>query len=141
MRQFDVGAEWCSPSHCGCGLEYRNQFQTHVSVIYRSAFHHRAVQGLRNACCALPGLSACRLCPPSLASDRRTFTLLHAQACTRKPPRRARASIRRHTHEDKPLSSITHRRDYPMITPRAPSSPASVLAPWKTVAPLQWGKL
>lgn len=65
-RQFDVGTEWRSPfpslSPCGRGLEYGTEFQTHVSVIYRLVFHRRAVQGLRNACSVLPGLSACRLC-------------------------------------------------------------------------------
>lgn len=67
-----------------------------MSVIYRSVFHHRAVQGLRNACSALPGLSACRLCLLLTGLE--------------------------HTHEDKLLSSITHHQDYPMITPRSPES-------------------
>lgn len=139
MRQFDVGAEWCSPSHCGSGLEYRTQFQTHVSVIYRSAFHHPAVQGLRNACTALPGLSACRLCPPLLASDRHTLSHWCMHKCTHTQASSAYARVFADTHaqEDEPLSSITHRRDYPMITLLAPSSPASALAPWKTFAPLQ----
>lgn len=35
------------------------------------------------------------------------------------------------THEDKPLSFITHHHDYPMITLRAPSSPASASVPGK----------
>lgn len=96
MRQFDVGAEWCSPSHCGSGLEYRTQFQTHVSVIYRSAFHHPAVQGLRNACTALPGLSACRLCPPLLASDRHTLSHWCMHKCTHTSLLGICASIRQH---------------------------------------------
>lgn len=70
-----------SLSLCGCGLERWTQFQTHVSVICRSVFHQRAVQGLRNACSVLPGLSACRL--------RLLTTALG------------------HTHEDEPPSFIT----------------------------------
>lgn len=141
MRQFDVGAEWCSLSHCGRGLEYRTQFQTHVSVIYRSVFHRRAVQGLRNACSVLPGLSACRLC---LLFTSLWQTHTHTQAhwcmyeCTHADLLGIRTSMCRHTHEDKPLSSITHHHDYPMITLRAQSSLASASAPWKTFAPLQW---
>lgn len=141
MRQFDVGAEWCSLSHCGRGLEYRTQFQTHVSVIYRSVFHCRAVQGLRNACSALPGLSACRLCLLLLASDRHTHTCTAhwcMYECAHASLLGVHTSMCRHTQEDKPLSSITHRHDYPMITLRAPSSPASASAPCKTFAPPQW---
>ena len=137
MRQFDVGAEWCSLSHCGRGLEYRTQFQTHVSVIYRSVFHCCAVQGLRNACSALPGLSACRLC---LLRSPLTDTRARADACTHAHMQTSPAlhtSMRRHTQEDELLSSITHRHDYPMITVQAPSSPASASVRWKTFAPLQ----
>lgn len=132
MRQFDVGAEWCSLSHCGRGLEYRTQFQTHVSVIYRSVFHRCAVQGLRNACSVLPGLSACRLRLLLLASHMHTDACMNAHMQTSS----AYTQVCVDTHEDKPLSSITHHHDYPMITQRAPSSPAS--APWKTFAPPQW---
>lgn len=128
-----------SLSHCGRGLEYRTQFQTHVSVIYRSVFHRRAVQGLRNACSVLPGLSACRLCL-LFTSLWRTHT--RARRCMYKSTHAnllsMHTSMCRHTHEDKPLSSITHHHDYPMITLRAPSSPASASAPWKTFAPPQW---
>lgn len=119
VRQFDVGAQWCSPSHCGHGLEYWTQFQTHVSVIYRSVFHRRAVQGLRSACSALPGLSACRL-----FTDVRTNAIVQAFPATQ---------VCSDAHEDKPHSSITH-HDYSMISLRAPSSPASV----STFASPQW---
>ena len=94
MRQFDVGAEWCSLSRCGRGLEHRTQFQTHVSVIYRSVFHRRAVQGLRNACSVLPGLSACRLCP---LFTRHTCTLMHVRVHTCEPRRRAHKYVPTHT--------------------------------------------
>lgn len=141
MRQFDVGGEWCSLSHCGRGLEYRTQFQTHVSVIYRSVFHRRTVQGLRNACSALPGLSACRLRLLLLASDRNTCTLMHVRMHTCKPSQHTHKYVPTHMKTSilvlQPLSSITHHHDYPMITLRAPSSPASASASWKTIAPQQ----
>lgn len=54
-----IWAERGALSLCGCGME--RWTQTHVSVICRSVFHQWAVQGLRNACSVLPGLSACRL--------------------------------------------------------------------------------
>lgn len=38
----------------------------------------------------------------------------------------------RHTHEDKSLYSITYNNDDPMISPQAPSSPASASARGKT---------
>lgn len=98
MRQFDVGAEWCSLSHCGRGLEYRTQFQTHVSVIYRSVFHRRAVQGLRNACSVLPGLSACRLCLLLLASDGHTNAHWCMHECTYANLLSIHTRMCRHTH-------------------------------------------
>lgn len=138
-RQFDVGAEWwsLSLSHCGCGLEYRTPFQTHVSVIYRSVFHCRAVQGLRNACSALPGLSACRLSLLSLVSDTHTHIMMLVRMHLCKPSR-GNTQVCANTHEDMPLSSITHHQDCPVITLQAPSSPASAWAPWKTFARPQW---
>lgn len=55
----------------------------HMSVIYRSVFHRRAVQGLRNACLVLPGLSACRFCLflTSLGPTQ-ACTLMHMQKHT-----------------------------------------------------------
>lgn len=98
MRQFDVGAEWCSLSHCGRGLEYKTQFQTHVSVIYRSVFHHRAVQGLRNACSVLPGLSACRLCLLFTSLwQTHTCTLVHVRMHMCKRPQRTHKYVPTHT--------------------------------------------
>lgn len=122
-RQFDVGTEWRSPflslslSPCGRGLEYGTEFQTHVSVIYRLVFHRRAVQGLRNACSVLPGLSACRLCllpahlrrthactlcmsmcarytRTSLAHTRTECVRTHTSKPSRSPPLHTRATTR-----------------------------------------------
>lgn len=133
MRQFDVGAEWCSLSHCGRGLEYRTQFQTHVSVIYRSVFHRRAVQGLRNACSVLPGLSACRLCllfTSLWQTHTHTSTLMYVRMHTCRPSRHTHKYVPTHTWRQAALLHYT--------PPRLPDDyPASPIITRVSVSPLE----
>lgn len=120
MRQFDVEAEWCFLSHCGRGLEYRTQFQTHVSVIYRSVFHRRAVQGLRNACSVLPGLSACRLCLLFTSLwQTHTCTLMHVRMHIFKPPQHTHKFVSTHTWRQSALLYYTP----PWLPDDYPTSP------------------
>ncbi len=80
----------------------------HMSVIYRSVFHRRAVQGLRNACSVLPGLSACRLCLLFTGlSLTHTCTLMHSQMHTCKPPQHTHTYAQTHTWRQAALLHYT----------------------------------
>lgn len=133
-RQFDVGAEWCSLSHCGRGLEYRTRFQTHVCYL-QIGFHRRAVQGLRSACSVLPGLSACRFCLfLTSRGPTQACTLMHMQKHT---------CMCRHTWRQAYYSSSLLKLHYtpPRLPDDYPARPIITrvsVSPWKTFTPPQW---